>query len=240
MVKCNQTDCKIKSSFNFEEETKSLYCKSNKKDGMINITNKHINNINDLVDIVSKMKLKDNQNKKQIYQKINSNPTLTGKCIIAREYLKPQSTDMEKICRTDLGIGKPLDKISGDGCKNCKNYEIKISIHSSKSKLNFVQIRPDHKVDYYILIAYNMYENKTIGKGYIFKIPSEELYKLVLKYGGYAHGTIKKLGEITINNMKKRNCEYALRCNPNVKIGKNFELWSELLKYEVDYHPKNF
>ena len=35
--------------------------------------------------------------------------------------------------------------------------------------LNFVQIRPDHNVHYYILVAYNMYDNEDIGKAHILK-----------------------------------------------------------------------
>ena len=53
-------------------------------------------------------------------------------------------------------------------------------MHAKNSKLNFVQIRPDHNVDYYIFIAYNMYENENIGKGHIFKIPSNNLYELIV------------------------------------------------------------
>ena len=40
--------------------------------------------------------------------------------------------------------------------------------------------------------------------------------------------------------IKGRNCEYALRCNPNIKKGKGRELWDELLKYEVEYSAENF
>lgn len=194
----------------------------------------------ELVRIVSEMKIKDNRDKDKILEKIKKQKTLTGKCIMARAYLSPQSTEMEKICKNDLQIENALNETSGDGCKNGKNYEIKTSIYANKSKINFVQIRPDHNIDYYIFIEYNMYENETIGKGYIFKIPAEKIYELIIDYGGYAHGTSDVLGKITNNNMKGRNYEYALRCNPNAKNSKNFKLWCELLKYEVDYHPDNF
>lgn len=85
-----------------------------------------------------------------------------------------------------------------------------------------------------------MYENETIGKGYIFKIPSQVMYDLIVRYGGYAHGTCAKLGKITQDNIKGRNCEYALRCDPNMKKGKNFELWNKFMKYEVEYNSDNF
>lgn len=86
---------------------------------------------------------------------------------MSRQYLTPQSTNLETICKKDLGIGNALNSTSGDGHKNGINYEIKISIHANKSKINFVQIRPDHDINYYILIAYNMYENDTIGNAHI-------------------------------------------------------------------------
>ena len=193
----------------------------------------------ELHDIVKQMKIKDEINKKDILKKIDDEKTFTGKCILARNYLTPQSTDLEIICKKDLHIGNALDSTSGDGRKNGINYEIKASIHGKNSKINFVQIRPDHHVDYYIFIAYNMYEND-IGKGYIFKIPSPIVYDLIVRFGGYAHGTCAVFGKITSDNIKGRNCEYALRCQPNAKKGKSFELWNELMKYEVEYHHDNF
>ena len=189
---------------------------------------------------VNEMRVKDTINKAKILQKVLSQTTLTGKCIMARSYLTPQSSDLENICKHDLKIGHSLNNTSGDGHKNCINYEIKSSVHAKNSKLNFVQIRPDHNVDYYIFIAYNMYENENIGKGHIFKIPSNNLYELIVNYGGYAHGTCDKLENITIDNIKGRNCEYALRCDPNAKKGKNLELWNEFIKYEVEYNADNF
>jgi len=196
--------------------------------------------MDELILMVKEMKMKEKKEKTEIFKKIRSQETLTQVCVYGRYFLSPQSTDMESICLYKLKIEKQLNETSGDGHKNGFNYEIKISIHSQQSKINFVQIRPDHNIDYYILIAYNMYENNNIGKGFVFKIPSEDLYKLIINYGGYAHGTVSKLGKITIDNIKGRNCEYALRVCPNVKKGKNFELWNKLLEYKVDFHPNNF
>ena len=87
-----------------------------------------------------------------------------------------------------------------------------------------------------------MYEDDDfgIGKGYVFKIPSDDVYQLIINYGGYAHGTKEELGKITSENIKGRNREYALRIQPNVKKGKNIKLWNELLKYEVEFHPNIF
>ena len=165
--------------------------------------------------MVINMKNKEkNKDKTQIITQIKKHSLLTDKCILAREFLSPQSNDMEKIIKEDLCIGEPLNKISGDGHKNGVNYEIKYSGHCKQSIFNFVQIRPDHDIDYYILIGYNMYDNDNVkGKAYTFKISSKNMYDLVMAYGGYAHGTCTTLGKITNENLKGRNCEYVVRCN---------------------------
>ena len=193
-----------------------------------------------LQELVKQMKFRETNDKKHILENIKNEKTLTGKCILARQYLTPQSTDLEIICKKDLDIGNPLNSTSGDGHKNGINYEIKASVHANKSKTNFVQIRPDHDIHFYIFIAYNMYENDTIGKAHIFKIPSHIVYDFIVRFGGYAHGTCAKLGKITSDNIKGRNCEYALRCDPNSKKGKTFELWNQFMKYEVEYVHHNF
>jgi len=193
-----------------------------------------------LISLVRQMRNKDCKDKTKIVEMIKSETSLTRKCVLARNYLSPQSTDFETICKKDLNIDNAINSTSGDGHKNGINYEIKASVHGNKSKINFVQIRPDHNVDYYILIAYNMYENNTIGNGHIFKIPSKIVYELIVRYGGYAHGTCNVLGKITLDNIKGRNCEYALRCDPNATKGKSFDLWNEFTKYEVDYNCNNF
>lgn len=193
--------------------------------------------------LVQNMKQKSNINIKKIIDNMSSCDSLTDICILGREYLPPQGTSMESIIKEHLNIGPKIDETSGDGCKNNINYELKVSIHSINSKFNFVQIRPDHNVHYYILIGYNMYDaiDPNKGKGYIFKVPSDPMYDLIIKYGGYAHGTKKVLGNIiTLENLKGRNCEYALRCNPNAKKGKDYTVWNELLKYEVTYLKENF
>ena len=191
--------------------------------------------------LVHGMKKKEKEsNKKHNIAKINNEETLTGKCIMARLLLSPQSTVMESIIRNDLNIEGPENETSGDGHKDGVNYEIKVSLHAKGGKINFVQIRPDHNIGAYILMSYNMYENEKIGMAHIFNVPADKLYKLVADYGGYAHGTLSKLGKITSENIKGRGCEYALRCNPNKGKGKNFELWQELLKHQVSYDAENF
>ena len=84
-----------------------------------------------------------------------------------------------------------INEISGDGHKNNKNIEIKVSFGSKDGQFNIVQIRPDHNIDYYLFVGYNLFV-EDLGKTYVLYIPSEELY-VTSKYGGYSHGTKENL-----------------------------------------------
>ena len=115
--------------------------------------------MNELEQLVLNMKIKENKNElSKIIKRIEKEKDLTNKCIYFREYLTPQSTHIEKIIKKDLLINNAINKTSGDGEKNGIKYEIKYSGHAKKSKINFVQLRPDHDIDFYILVVYNMYD----------------------------------------------------------------------------------
>ena len=111
--------------------------------------------------IVHKMRLKRYNTDLMIRNNLQREQNLCTKLILAREYLTPQSILIEKIIKSDLCINEHLDAQSGDGVKNGVKYEIKVSIHDRESKFNFVQIRPDHDVDFYILVGYNLFEGRT-------------------------------------------------------------------------------
>ena len=184
------------------------------------------------------------ENNKLIQKRIMESKTLLEKCILAREYLTPQSTIMENIIKQDLKINNKIDELSGDGNKNGINYEIKFTAHDKYSKFNFVQIRPDHNIDYYIFVCYNLYEDE-LGKEYILKIPSNIIYDLIINYGAYAHGTKCKLGPITKETLFGNNYEYCLRASPNINdkrniINKSNILWNKLLQYQVEYNENYF
>lgn len=175
--------------------------------------------------------------KSTIIKRIEEAKTFTQKCALVRLYLKPQSTDFEYIIKRDIQLSQALSKIKGDASKKNISYEIKTSIHAKYSKLNIIQIRPYQHVDFYIICYYNMYFDNNLGKAFIFKIPSIEMNKLIVKYGSYAHGSKLILGPITIQSVVENKHEYALRCNPNKKTSK---LWNELLKYETIYGEEKF
>ncbi len=100
--------------------------------------------------------------------------------------------------------------------KNGVNYEIKVSIHDTKCKTNIRQIRPHHNVDFYIIMAFNVFGGDR-GEAYVFKVPSEKIYDLVLEYGGYTHGTVKRNGVITAESIRDKSTdfEYSLSADPN-------------------------
>ena len=122
---------------------------------------------------------------------------------------------------------------NGDCSKDNKNVEIKASIGGAKhNKFNWVQLRLSHDIDYYILTAYNLNSKnvETGGELYVFNVPKGDMPELIEKYGGYAHGTNKEHGEITLENLKdkKNKKEYALRPLYGDKC------WVDIIKFRVN------
>ena len=193
------------------------------------------------VDTVLAMKEQDGTYMESVIREIEQCADFTHKCILFRKHLKPQSHLIEMIIKKDLGISNTPDKHSGDGIKQSLRYEIKFSGHAKKSILNFVQLRPGHNIDFYILCGYNMYSTKSaIGEAFILKIPSAQMHDLIVRYGHYAHGTKSRLGSITHDTIRDHNKEYVIRCDPNALKGKSYHIWNELLRYRVEYDPSYF
>ena len=111
------------------------------------------------------------------------------------------------------------------------NIEIKVSNGGKdNNKFNFVQIRMNHSCDY-ILSAYYI-DNSNLsecGELFLFKLNKDNIKIIVLKYGGYAHGTIQKLGYITKEDLDNitNNKEYAIRPKYGDKC------WNELLTFRI-------
>ncbi len=180
--------------------------------------------------------------KNQALKQAQASSDIWEKCTLLRSYTSSQGTDSEKLIKNDLKIEPPKDGISGDGFKNGLNYEIKVSVHDANFKLNVRQIRPHHNVDFYIIMYLNIWAGKK-GEAYIFRVPAQKVYDLVLEYGGYTHGTVKRNGEITANSIKDRtkDFEYSLSANPNANNNtKTKNLWNELIKYNVPYDEEEF
>lgn len=160
---------------------------------------------------------------------------LLHKCILCKNFLSSNEygPELEKYIKEKLNIKKAINAISGDGTKNNKNIEIKVSLSNNEGQLNFLQIRPDHHIDYYMFLAYNLLEEE-LGKVYLFLIPAKDIYAILPEFGGYSHGTTEVLGKITNENIFGRNCEYSLRPNPNKNDNSRpKKLWNFLLQYSV-------
>ena len=151
-------------------------------------------------------------------------------CLV--NHLSGQQTGplIEKFIIDKSGMCKVnASKCQGDGKYNENFVEIKISLGGKdRNKFNYVQIRPSHTITYYILTAYyldwtNIEDN---GELFIFLIKKMDMINVLEKYGSYAHGTVAKMGQITMDNiMKNTDYEYALRPTYGDK------LWKSLLEY---------
>ena len=129
-----------------------------------------------------------------------------------------------------------MEKNSASLCKgdlqhNQINFEIKISNGGKENnKFNYVQLRMNHDCVYIFTAYYISIDNvENEGELYIFKLNKKELKDLIYKYGGYAHGTVQKLGKITEDDLdnQENDKEYAIRPKYGDKC------WAELLNYRV-------
>lgn len=154
-------------------------------------------------------------------------------CVIYSVSSQQYGPLLEKFIRTKFDyIKNKAENCTGDCSKDGKNSEVKVSLGgSTHTKFNFVQIRPSHDCDTYILTAYHLSSENVESEGdlYIFKIPKTDIKPIVVSYGGYAHGTTKEHGKITIDSLNdtKNTKEYALR--PTI----NDECWKALLPFNV-------
>jgi hypothetical protein len=133
-------------------------------------------------------------------------------------YLKNKSSECIGDCRDPLSTG---------------NIEIKTSLGGiHHNKFNYVQIRISQEVDTYIFTAYYLTKENVMVEGelFVFKLSKEDVKRLLLKYGGYAHGTVKKLGKISMDqlNSDKNDIEYSLRPS----YGDN--CWKDLQYFRID------
>lgn len=122
---------------------------------------------------------------------------------------------------------------NGDYSDNMQtNNELKVSLGGSNhNKFNYVQLRPSHKIDYYILTAYHLSIDNmgNCGELYIFKISKKDIIPLIVEYGGYAHGTVGEHGVISKEHLENtaNKREYTLRPTYNNK------LWKKLLVFRI-------
>jgi hypothetical protein len=121
---------------------------------------------------------------------------------------------------------------NGDLQHNDINYEIKISNGGKENnKFNYVQLRMNHDCVYIFTAYYISVDNiDNEGELYIFKLNKDDVKRLILAFGGYAHGTVQKLGQITAIELDNstNDKEYSIRPKYGDKC------WNELLTFRVD------
>jgi len=168
---------------------------------------------------------------------IMTQPTLKDACIYCKVHnLSGQFTG--PVLEKYIKVKYKMIKNNASACKGdlkCRdmNVEIKCSTGGRENRnFNYVQLRMNHHCDYYILTAYYIDSINIDGLGelYIFKITKQEIKTLILKYGGYAHGTIGKLGKINMEDLNDPSNpkEYALRPKYGDKC------WIELLHFRIN------
>jgi len=129
-------------------------------------------------------------------------------------------------------VKNTASQCNGDCSKDDKNVEVKVSLGGAKhNKFNWVQVRVSHNIQYYILTAYHLSSENvdTGGELYIFNVSKEDMISLIVAHGGYAHGTNKEHGNITIDDIRdeKNKKEYAIRTLYGDAC------WLDMIKYRV-------
>lgn len=137
-------------------------------------------------------------------------------CVIHRLAAQQYGPLLEKFLRTKFGYVKnKAEACTGDCSKGGKNAEVKVSLGGSTyTKFNYVQIRPTHDCEDYLFTAYHLSPENIEEEGelYLFKVPKADIKTLIVAHGGYAHGTVKELGPITVESINDGKIkEYALR-----------------------------
>ena len=125
------------------------------------------------------------------------------------------------ICATTAYTPNSSSACIGDATKGGAHYEFKVSLGGKTfNKFNYVQIRINHNVHYYLLIALHlstanvMHSSTHDGDLYIFKVSHTAMLALLRVYGQYAHGTVAKYGPVkdSLNVAPETNeREFALR-----------------------------
>jgi hypothetical protein len=99
-----------------------------------------------------------------------------------------------------------------------------------RTKFNFVQLRPAHECSIYILTAYHLSQSNVDSEGdlHVFRVPKEDIKRLIVDFGGYAHGTVKNNGKITAETINAgAEKEYALRPTYNDAC------WAALMQFSI-------
>ena len=172
--------------------------------------------VNHDINIIQQNSIKD----AHIYCKVNNLPGQVSGPLIEK-YIKNKY----------FMIKNNSSSCTGDLFYKGINIELKVSNGGkSNNKFNYVQLRMNHCCNYFLTAYHISNENiNNLGELFIFKINKNEMKDLILKYGGYAHGTVRNLGKISKEDLDDitNDKEYAIRPKYGDKC------WNELLTYSV-------
>ena len=129
---------------------------------------------------------------------------------------------LESHIKTKFQWSGQTDNKSGDSTTPKGNrIEIKCSIEDAKGGFNYVQIRPSHTVEFYLLANYSISTDEVI----FLLCPKKEFVDLVVSNGQLAHGT---------NDASFEYKEYAYRPKMHGRIGtKGRQQWENLQQWKV-------
>ena len=105
--------------------------------------------------------------------------------------------------------------------------ELKISLGTIKcNKFNFGQIRLQHEVDFYILIAYYVSDSNwnKLGEVFIFKLKKNEISAFIGNC--YSHGTINGWNDLDSKIIEKHS-------EKSIGVSYNSIAWKKLLKFRI-------
>jgi hypothetical protein len=136
---------------------------------------------------------------------------------------------LEEWIKNHLELGAKKDSVSGDASVGNRSYEIKASISDTKGGFNYVQLRPSHNIDGYIILNYSIPNDEVVW----LYIPHDKMTDLILMWGGYAHGTVRANGPITLESILENSLEYAIRPNMHKLHTKPGKCWTDLETYRV-------
>ena len=121
-------------------------------------------------------------NHEEQIMKLSSLKEANTYCIIHGLSAQQYGPLLEKYIRIKFNyIKNKAEDCIGDCSKNGKNSEVKVSLGgATHTKFNFVQIRPSHECETYILTAYHLSPENvdTEGELFIFKVPSGYIKKI--------------------------------------------------------------
>jgi hypothetical protein len=180
-------------------------------------TAKYVNNL--------QQELQNGVDKSALKQEIINEDNTRHAFIVSKAKLSSQQygAALESHLKTKFGWSKQTDNISGDATtpKGTK-VEIKCSIEDAKGGFNYVQIRPSHTVDYYLLANYSI----TLDKVILLMCPKDAFIKIVEDHAQLAHGT---------KDATLAYREYAYRPKPLGREGtKGRNQWEALLQWQTE------